>query len=149
MSFRFSNVLTNGSRLPRPSHGPCFAGPVDMEEKTFDIDKAYKESLEEVEHLLSSKSVVGEPISFGDTTVIPLLSAGFGFGVGGGSGSAPNNQGSGVGGGTGAGGGVRPIALIIHDKAGVRIERVGGLHGMEAIGQAIAKVVESQTKKES
>lgn len=127
----------------------AFDAPVAMETKTFDIDKAYKDSLEEVEHLLSSKSVVGEAIKFGDTTVVPLLSAGFGFGVGGGSGTAPNNQGSGIGGGTGAGGGVRPIAVIISDKNGVRIERVGGLHGMEAIGTAIAKIVESQTKKES
>lgn len=115
-----------------------------------DVEKLYKESLDEVEKLLSGRTVVGERIQLEGAVVIPLLSTGFGFGAGGGSGSgrAPGGQGEGqgTGAGTGAGGGVKPIALLIQDKNGVRVERVGGPSGFEALGTAIGKAIESQRK---
>jgi uncharacterized spore protein YtfJ len=71
--------------------------------------------------------VVGEPITLNGTTIIPLLSLGFGFGAGGGSGKAKEAQlGEGSGGGTGVGGGVKPVAVIIVDKDGVRVEQLKG-----------------------
>ena len=58
--------------------------------------------------------MVGEPITIGDSTLIPLISVGFGFGLGGGSGKGETKQkGEGTAGGGGAGGGVKPIAVII------------------------------------
>lgn len=109
-----------------------------------DVERIYKESLDEIEKLLTSRSVIGEPITVQGTTVIPLLSMGFGFGAGGGSGSAPGNQGQGVGAGTGAGGGIKPIALLVADQAGVRVERVGGPSAFESIGNAVAKAMETR-----
>jgi uncharacterized spore protein YtfJ len=47
------------------------------------------------------------------------------FGVGSGEGNDPK-KGAGSGGGTGAGGGVKPVALVIVNKDGVRVESVKG-----------------------
>lgn len=58
-----------------------------------------KSTLDEVDRLLSSKTVVGEPMQIGDQTVVPLRSIGFGFGAGGGSGS-DGNGGAAEGGGS-------------------------------------------------
>ena len=51
-----------------------------------DVEKLVKTTLSEIEKLLNTKSVVGEPITVDGNTIIALSSFGFGFGAGGGSG---------------------------------------------------------------
>ncbi len=81
----------------------------------------------EIEKLLTTKTVVGEPIMVDGKTLIPLISVGFGFGAGGGTGKTSMKQPQeGTGGGTGGGAGIRPIAVIISDKDGIRIEPIKG-----------------------
>lgn len=94
----------------------------------------------ELEQVLSTKTVVGAPIQVEGSTIVPLLSVGFGLGVGGGGGKHPK-QGEGEGQGLACGGGVKPIALIIADKNGVRVE---GLHG--AAASVLEKVVDTVGK---
>lgn len=94
----------------------------------------------ELEQVLSTKTVVGAPIQIDGSTIVPLLSVGFGVGVGGGGGKHPK-QGEGQGHGVGCGGGVKPVAVIISDKNGVRVE---GLHG--AAASVIEKVVDTVGK---
>ena len=48
-----------------------------------EVEKLLKYSVEEMERLLSAKTVVGEPLTVDGNTVVPLLSVGFGFGAGG------------------------------------------------------------------
>ena len=84
-----------------------------------DIESLFDKAVDEIERMLNTKTVVGEPITIEGNTLIPLVSVGFGFGVGGGQGTEPQ-KGSGKGGGTGGGGGVKPIALIIiNDDVGI------------------------------
>lgn len=90
-----------------------------------DIDNLFGKAIEEIERMLNSKTVVGEPITVGDHTLIPLVSVGFGFGAGGGEGNDPK-KGVGSGGGTGGGGGVKPVALVIVGPDGVRLDSVKG-----------------------
>lgn len=90
-----------------------------------DIESLFGKAIDEVERLLNTKTVVGDPITVDGNTLIPLISIGFGFGVGAGEGADPK-KGAGNGGGTGAGGGVKPVGLIIIDKDGVRVEPVKG-----------------------
>jgi sporulation protein YtfJ len=92
-----------------------------------DVEKLVKTTLGEIEKVLDSKTVVGEPIVIEGTTLIPLMSVGFGFAAGGGSGKGETKETS-ESGGTGSGGGVglRPIAIIVIDKDGVRIEPIKG-----------------------
>ena len=64
-----------------------------------------KTTLEEIEKVLSTKTVVGEPMTVEGVTLIPLISVGFGFGAGGGSGRGPSKKSEEIGEGTGGGSG--------------------------------------------
>ena len=110
-----------------------------------EVERLVKTSLEEIEKVLGTKTVVGEPITVEGATLIPLISAGFGFGAGGGSGKGESKQkGEGAGGGAGGGAWVKPVAVVIVDKEGVRIESVkGGLTSViEKLGETIPRMME-------
>ena len=111
-----------------------------------DIENMVKTTLSQIEKVLSSKTVVGEPMIVGETTLIPLLSMGFGFGAGGGPKSEADKQ---AGGGTGGAGGMRPIAVIIIDKDGVRIEPIKSsiAAAIEKLGEQVPGVVEKIADK--
>jgi len=49
-----------------------------------DVEQLVKITLSEIERILSTKAVVGEPMTIEGNTIIPLVSLGFGFGGGGG-----------------------------------------------------------------
>lgn len=109
-----------------------------------DVAPLHRESLAEIERLVDAKKVVGEPIVVQGTTLIPLLSIGFGFGAGGGTGEQGGQSGS--GGGTGAGGGIKPVAVIVANAEGVRVERIGG-GGLASLGEAIARAMEKNKEE--
>jgi len=107
-----------------------------------DLTELLTATAKELEQILSTKTVVGTPLQLNGSTVVPLLSVGFGVGVGGGTGKHPK-QGEGGGRGMGCGGGVKPIAVIIADQNGVRVESIHGAAGtvMEKIADTVGKVV--------
>lgn len=107
------------------------------------MEKIFKTTTEEIERLLSSKTVVGDPITIDGKTMIPLISLGFGFGVGGGEGGTGKEEGSGVG--TGGGGGVKPVAVMIIDQDGVRVEPVKS-GAASAFERAVETVSKAATK---
>ena len=119
-----------------------------------DVERLVKVTMNEIEEMLQSKRVVGEPIEAHGRTLIPLVSLGFGFGAGGGTGSGTgptkgntSPRGEGAGGGTGGGGGVRPVGVIVIDKDGVRVEGIRGATAsvFEKMGETISKVVERKS----
>ncbi len=65
---------------------------------------------ERLENLISSKTVIGEPVAIGEVTLLPIIKANFGFGMGGG-----NTDGVKRGGVSGGGGGaqIEPIAIVV------------------------------------
>ena len=105
-----------------------------------DVENLFNKAVSEIERMLNTKTVVGEPITVEGNTLIPLISAGFGFGVGIGKGTEPS-KGSGQGGGTGGGGGVKPVALIIINEDGVRVEPIksGTASVLEKVAESIGK----------
>jgi uncharacterized spore protein YtfJ len=108
------------------------------------VENLVKTTLGEIEKVLTTRTVVGEPITVEGASLIPLVSVGFGFGAGGGQGKGEAKQkGEGAGGGTGGGAWVKPIAVVIIDKEGVRIEPIrGGLAAaIERIGETIPQVM--------
>ena len=114
------------------------------------VENLVKTTLGEIEKVLSTRTVVGEPITIEGVTLIPLISVGFGFGAGGGQGKGEAKQkGEGAGGGAGGGAWVRPRAVIIVDKEGVRVEPImGGMSfAMEKMGEAIPRMVERLMQK--
>ena len=119
-----------------------------------DVQNLVTTTLGEIEKVLGSKTVVGELIIIGDTTLIPLISVGFGFGGGGGTGKGEGKQkaegfGEGLGGGGGAGGGVKPIAVVVVDKDGARIEPIkGGMAtAIEKLGETVPEMMSRFAEK--
>jgi len=115
-----------------------------------DVEKLVKTTLGEIEKVLDSKTVVGEPIIIEGTTLIPLMSVGFGFAAGGGAGKGEAKETpEGGSSGSGGGAGVRPIAIIVIDKDGVRIEPIkGGMAtAIEKLSETIPDIAARITEK--
>jgi uncharacterized spore protein YtfJ len=110
-----------------------------------EVKDLLKANLEEIEKVLSTKTVVGEPTVIGDTTLIPLISVGFTVGAGGGSGS--DSKGASGGGGIGTGGhaGVKPVGMVIIDKSGIRVEGIKG--GMASAVEKFAETIPETVEK--
>ncbi len=115
-----------------------------------DVEQIAKTTLEEIERLLNTKTVVGEPISVEGATLIPLVSFGFAFGACGGSGKAPD-KGEGGGSGTGGGGGIKPVAIVVITKDEVKVEPIkrGTGRVLERIVDTVAKAREKKSKEQS
>jgi len=113
-----------------------------------DIDKLFDKAVGEIERMLNTKTVVGDPITVEGNTLIPLVNVGFGFGVGGGQGDDPK-KGKGHGGGTGGGGGVKPVALVIINADGVRVEPIksGTASVLEKVAETIGKAASGKGGK--
>ncbi|HNX75311.1 MAG TPA: spore germination protein GerW family protein [Candidatus Rifleibacterium sp.] len=78
------------------------------------LDSLIKTVLSELKVAINSKTVIGEPTTFKNWTVIPVTRVSFGFGVGGGNGKADAAN---FGGGSGGGATIEPVAFIaISDK---------------------------------
>ena len=114
-----------------------------------EVENLIKTTLSEIERILSTRSVVGEPITMEGNTIIPLVSIGFGFGGGGGSGKGDKDTGEGTGTGTGGGGGVKPVGVIIINKDGVRVESIkgGATTFVESVANIVGKAVEKRGAK--
>lgn len=109
------------------------------------VESLIKTTVGEIERVLNSKTVVGDPITVEGNTLIPLLSVGFGFGAGGGSGVGMAKQkGDSAGSGTGGGAGVKPVAVIVINKEGVKVEPIAGgiATAIERLGEAAPKTFE-------
>jgi uncharacterized spore protein YtfJ len=115
-----------------------------------DIENLFDKAVSEIERMLNTKTVVGDPITVEGNTLIPLVNVGFGFGVGGGQGAEPQ-KGSGHGGGTGGGGGVKPVALIVINKHGVRVEPIksGTASVLEKVAETVGKAASAKSSKTS
>ncbi len=115
-----------------------------------DVNALFDKATSEIERMLSTKTVVGEPITIDGNTLIPLVNVGFGFGVGAGEGSEPN-KGGGYGGGTGGGGGVKPVALVVINKDGVRMESIKSSTAsvLEKVAESISKVAAAKSENNS
>lgn len=115
-----------------------------------DVENLFTKAIGEIERMLNTKTVVGEPIVVDGNTLIPLVSVGFGFGVGAGEGTDPS-KGAGTGGGTGGGGGIKPVAMIIVNKDGVRIESIKGstASAFEKVAEKVAETVGKATAAKS
>jgi len=97
----------------------------------------------EMQNALSARTAVGDPVTVDGRTVIPLMSVGMGFGAGSGSGTEDR-----PGGGGGALG-MKPVAVIIIDEQGVRVERLRqNQHTLaEHMAEAVPRLLEGMTRK--
>jgi uncharacterized spore protein YtfJ len=85
-----------------------------METPNYEVSKILNHLMESLQVLTRSSRVVGDPITIGDFTIVPLIQIGFGFGGGGGGGEeTAKNIARGSGEGGGAGGSIQPVALLV------------------------------------
>ncbi|MDD1748350.1 MAG: sporulation protein YtfJ [Methanothrix sp.] len=98
----------------------------------------------EMQKTLSARTAVGDPVTAEGKTVIPLMSVGMGFGAGSGSGKEDS-----PGGGGGGALGMKPVAVIIIDEQGVRVERLKETQHtlIEHVAEAMPKLLEGISRK--
>lgn len=104
--------------------------PFGIEKIDTDQLESQENTLETIDRLFDVYTpgiVFGDPVKVEDTTVITAAEVHVGMGIGFGSGSEESEDGEKGGGGGGGGGGAsagRPIAAIIIDKNGARVEPI-------------------------
>ncbi len=82
-----------------------------------------KNTLEEIQNLMLTRTVVGESITAGEHTVIPVSKITFGFGAGGGEGTESKQSGSGQG--IAGGWSIEPVAFVVIGKDSAKMLTVG------------------------
>jgi uncharacterized spore protein YtfJ len=103
-----------------------------------------------LENLISTKTIIGESIVSGSTTIIPIVTASVGFGVGSGEGQDDKNQG-GKGAGGGAGLKLSPSALLIIQGDNVQVYSLAQKGSLVKLAEIIPDLVtrlKSQDKSE-
>ena len=93
-----------------------------------------------IENLISTKTIVGEPIINGSITIIPIVTTSVGFGLGSGEGHESTEH---RGKGTGAGAGMRisPSALLIIQEDNVQVYSLAQKGSMAKLAELIPDVV--------
>lgn len=83
------------------------------------VSDLIKNVMGEIENVMQTRTVVGDPISAGEFTVIPVSKVSFGFGAGGGGKELKSKGGSGEG--VGGGWSIEPVAFIVVGKEGAKL----------------------------
>ncbi len=99
------------------------------------VEDLMKEVVTQLEKMITTKTIVGEPITAAGKTVIPISKVSFGFGSGGGEGK--RGEEGGFGGGGGGGAKIEPVAFLVISEDEVE------LVGMKGKGLNIEKIIES------
>ncbi len=109
-----------------------------MSEKN--VDAVIGQLMNGMSSFLSSKTVVGEPIVLGDTTLVPLVEVAFGMGAGTGTGEKKGNSGGGIG------GKMSPSAVLVLHDGKVRLVNVKNQDTMTKILDMVPELVNKFTE---
>ena len=97
--------------------------------------------LKGVDSVLSTKTVVGEPINVGDTILVPLVDVSFGLGAGAG------NQDKKSSGGGGVGGKMSPSAILVIQNGKTKLVNIKQHDGVTKILDMVPDLVDKFTHK--
>lgn len=89
-----------------------------MNEKNNSFETTVTSLFQGMDQFISSKTVVGDPITVGDTILLPLVDVSFGVGAGASSG---NNKNNGAG---GLGGKISPSAVLVIKDGNIRLVNI-------------------------
>lgn len=121
----------------------------EAQEGIQDSAKFMETLVTQIQTLLKADNVLGTPLDFDGTKIIPVVGYGFGFGAGSGSGGDKTGSGSGAGGG--AGGGIMPTSILVITKDGdvkVLTARKGIISDiMSAITPIALEAIKAEQKK--
>ena len=105
------------------------------------LEDLMKEVSTELERLVSTKTVVGDAVTIGDTTIIPVTKVSFGFGTGGGEGKSKDNE-EGFGGGGAAGAKIEPVAFIVMSTEETRLMSISGKSDIGVLLESVPGLIE-------
>ena len=97
--------------------------------------------LKGVDSVLSTKTVVGEPINVGDTILVPLVDVSFGLGAGAG------NQDKKSSGGGGVGGKMSPSAILVIQNGKTKLVNIKQQDGLTKVLDMVPDLVDKFTHK--
>ncbi len=109
-----------------------------MSEKN--VDEVIGQLMNGMSSFLSTKTVVGEPIVLGDTTLVPLVEVAFGMGAGTGTGEKKGKSGGGIG------GKMSPSAVLVLHDGKVRLVNVKNQDTMTKILDMVPELVNKFTE---
>lgn len=96
-----------------------------------------------MDSFITTKTVVGEAISIGDTIILPLVDVSFGVAAGAFAENAKNN------GGGGMGGKISPSAVLVINKNGTKLVNVKNQDAITKILDMVPDVVNKFTKDDN
>ena len=100
------------------------------------IEELVKTVLSEMQTITQTKTVIGDPISAGETTLLPVCKISLGFGAGGGMGDSKGKGGEATGGGVS----IEPVAFLV-----VRGEKVD-LITVKKEGGSLSQIIDMVPK---
>lgn len=105
--------------------------------------------VDHLERLITTKTIVGDPITSGNIQIIPVMSASFGYGTGIGEGTEPGKSGGGKGSGGGAGAAITPTALILVQNGEAKVYSLGKKGMIDKLTEMLPDVMAKFGKKEA
>ncbi|MGP8329167.1 MAG: GerW family sporulation protein [Methanosarcinaceae archaeon] len=105
------------------------------------VENIIKEVTGELERLVTTKTVIGEPVEAAGKIIIPVTKVSFGFGSGGGEGKGDKGE-TGFGGGGGAGAKIEPIAFIVVSEDEARLLTISGKTDFGKIIESVPEVID-------
>lgn len=95
-----------------------------------------------LEDFFNTKTVIGEPIEVGETTLVPIISVSFGFGTGAGENQNTRKDKSNSGSGIGMGAKIASDAVVVIRKDGsVKILPVRGKDNLMSLIEKVPEIV--------
>ncbi len=115
------------------------------------VEELIQEVVEQLEKLVTTRTIVGEPITVAGKTVIPISKVS--FGCGGAGGECKHDEESGFGGGGGGGAKIEPVAFLVVSEDEVKLLPATGKgidigKIMEAVPEVVDKIKSMRGKKE-
>lgn len=95
---------------------------------------------DKLEKFFRSETVIGNPITVGEVTLLPIIDVGFGLGTGGGMGKdAKGNDGN--GGGAGVGAKISPNSILVIKGSDVSLIPLKGKGSLEKVLDMVPEIV--------
>lgn len=118
-----------------------------------DNQASLKENLDtlfnNLENFLKTETVIGEPITVGETTLVPIISLSFGCGTGAGNNSDKTKENSQNGTGLGAAAKVTPNAVIAVTGDKVTLLPISGKNNLDSLLNLVPEIVSKFKSKKS
>jgi len=106
------------------------------------VGKSFEAILHCLENFIREETVVGKPISLGQTTIIPVFRVTLGLGAGGGNSHSMSSQK-----GTGAGASIVPHAVISVTNGETTVHSLAGKNSLQTITEMLPEII-SQAKNQ-